>query len=646
MSLSDSVPSAAFDVLQRNAEDLDKLVNGSSVVTNRVGDQLTPVSVLLQGLGYIDKGTFTAGATLTTANDILQSSGEYYRWTGALPKTVTAGSSPTPAGVGGWVSVGDASLRAALAAANSTVSVGGVEAGKLAKKSNKQYPYASLLGCIPDYSGSTGTDNRALLQSAINAAASVGGLIIDGQYGISFDGTDNGRGLSIPSNFELMFTNGSSISALAHNNSIYQMLRIWSASNVKITNATLNGRRDLNAAVTGEFGMGIDIRASSDVIITNPVTNNMWGDGIYLGRISSTSSVRIIINNPRADNCRRQGCSITSASDVVINNPEWTNTNGAPPQAGLDIEPNGNDDTIGKIRIVNPKTVNNTGAGILVYMGTYAGAVAKTVDISIDNHTDDGSGVGAKCDKVKTSLGAVNGSINFNNPIWRNSKTNAFLQTEWDENGPKVVVTNPTVVDSNRTAQSSPRYGSPFCALRDSGSPETYKIGNLHIVNPSVVITSGSIPRLYNFSDAVNGNSGVGRCDFIDPLKISTSTNFGLHQGVGAVTDRMNQIQRAISGTSTINFGEGCLYAFPSASTTLTLQDGLFYAGGPDLVFITTGTNTYTITLQGAGYGFVGLTSVTSLRCVNNAGSYVRLRPLGGNKFLIVERVGLWTEIP
>lgn len=45
--------------------------------------------------------------------------GEYYRWDGALPKYVDAGSTPATSGgtgVGAWVGVGDASLRSSLAA--------------------------------------------------------------------------------------------------------------------------------------------------------------------------------------------------------------------------------------------------------------------------------------------------------------------------------------------------------------------------------------------------------------------------------------------------------------------------------------------------------------------------------------------------
>lgn len=69
--------------------------------------------------GYITMDSFQAGATLTLPNQVLRdtSTGEYYRWDGAFPKTVPAGSTPASTGgisLGAWLSVGDASLRAAL----------------------------------------------------------------------------------------------------------------------------------------------------------------------------------------------------------------------------------------------------------------------------------------------------------------------------------------------------------------------------------------------------------------------------------------------------------------------------------------------------------------------------------------------------
>jgi len=56
--------------------------------------------------GYIPSGTFAAGATLTQANQALSDGSSYWRWDGSFPKVVTAGSAPTPVGVGQWFIVG------------------------------------------------------------------------------------------------------------------------------------------------------------------------------------------------------------------------------------------------------------------------------------------------------------------------------------------------------------------------------------------------------------------------------------------------------------------------------------------------------------------------------------------------------------
>lgn len=71
--------------------------------------------------GYITLDSFEDGNTLTLPNQVLrlEATGEYYRWDGVFPKNVPAGSTPQNTGgvgKGAWVSVGDASLRANLAA--------------------------------------------------------------------------------------------------------------------------------------------------------------------------------------------------------------------------------------------------------------------------------------------------------------------------------------------------------------------------------------------------------------------------------------------------------------------------------------------------------------------------------------------------
>lgn len=71
-------------------------------------------------ISYITRRSFEKGFNVTTWNEVLlwEEDGDYYRWDGTLPKNVPAGSTPETSGgigVGAWVSVGDASLRANLA---------------------------------------------------------------------------------------------------------------------------------------------------------------------------------------------------------------------------------------------------------------------------------------------------------------------------------------------------------------------------------------------------------------------------------------------------------------------------------------------------------------------------------------------------
>ncbi|MHD0616707.1 tail fiber/spike domain-containing protein [Morganella morganii] len=74
------------------------------------------INLAIIAAGYIPMDSFQQGAEITKRNEILrdETTGEYYRWDGDLPKTVPVGSTPESAGgvgVGKWVGVGDASTR-------------------------------------------------------------------------------------------------------------------------------------------------------------------------------------------------------------------------------------------------------------------------------------------------------------------------------------------------------------------------------------------------------------------------------------------------------------------------------------------------------------------------------------------------------
>lgn len=514
--------------------------------------------------------------------------------------------------------------------------------------------YLAQSGAIADYSGSTGTDNRVTVQAAMDVAAAFSGhLVVDGHYGLTFDTASTGLGFDIPSDFHLEYNAKGQFSALAHNDTIYQFHRIWGKNNVTITNANLDGRKDLNAAVTGEFGMGIDVRGGSNITINGAKTVNMWGDGYYQGLTTGTNqtAVNVVFNNHFADGCRRQGASIVSAAYLDYNNPIWQNISGTSPAAGIDLEPNGNASEFIGVRINNPKT-NNCTTGVKIDFALLPGAATKYIDIVVTGHRDYGSSVAANVSRVNTSAGAgkILGGITFVNSFWERSGNMAFNSEDWDYQGPAVRIIRPTVIDPNRNAQASVMFGSPFVIFRASSSLLTYTMGNIQIEEPIIRLTSGAIPALFAFDNLVAGSAGdnttIRNVSFRDPIELSgMASQLGTFFGQGNISDKHGVWEYPVAGTATITAGLTAPLAFPTASANFTLVSANHVAGSPDLIFRTKSTNVYSVVGPAAG-AFVGAAGTTTqLRCTNNAGSYLRLRPLGSGKFLIVEKVGTWTEI-
>lgn len=136
------VPSNEVKDFSDNAEITDELVNSKKETTpDRFGEPLQTWFGMVQyfgrlmtdfynqmkqaiaNSGYQLIDSFQLGAQITRRNQALHwpgpdGDGEYYRWDGALPKTVPANSTPQNSGgvgEGFWLSVGDAALRADLA---------------------------------------------------------------------------------------------------------------------------------------------------------------------------------------------------------------------------------------------------------------------------------------------------------------------------------------------------------------------------------------------------------------------------------------------------------------------------------------------------------------------------------------------------
>jgi len=110
-------------------EEFDDLVASNLAFRNQ---QQAAYDSFVLSQGWDQVGTFAAGFTYTSPNQVGQdSSGNWWRWNGTFPKVVTAGT--LPSSDANYKLVGDGVLRNDLAATDSTVQVGGVEAGLTAR---------------------------------------------------------------------------------------------------------------------------------------------------------------------------------------------------------------------------------------------------------------------------------------------------------------------------------------------------------------------------------------------------------------------------------------------------------------------------------------------------------------------------------
>lgn len=259
----------------------------------------------------------------------------------------------------------------------------------------------------------------------------------------------NDKGLNIKSNSILVFKNKSYIYLKATKLGSYEILRLENVKNVEIRNPKIVGDKDKHIGEEGEWGMGIAIRSSSFIKITNPKISNCWGDGIYIGRVNKKNSKgyfipsnNISITGGELDLNRRNGISITCAISVLIENISITNTLGTLPMAGIDIEPNSKYDFIDDITL-NSVTTKNNGCGILIGLRKIVGSSHKTL-ININNHVDINSTIGLRVGgcETKTNGKTIEGDIYITNSNWEKNKKQSLRINSGQENCPNITVKN------------------------------------------------------------------------------------------------------------------------------------------------------------------------------------------------------------
>jgi hypothetical protein len=225
------------------------------------------------------------------------------------------------------------------------------------------------------------TNDTSAIQKAIDEVAGTGGTVYipDGTYRVN---AEKGKRLVLKSKMTLKLSSKATLKMYPTDQKVYSILWIPKAHDVTVRGGTLVGDRRNHKGRGGEWGFGIAIqKGSKRIAISNVRAREMWGDGFYVDDATDVAFCSV-----RAERNRRQGLSIIHGDRILVTRSVFRDTKGTRPGAGIDLEPDGPDQSISNVRIERSKFVNNEGGGIMI-----AGKKARISRVQIQNNEFDGA---------------------------------------------------------------------------------------------------------------------------------------------------------------------------------------------------------------------------------------------------------------
>ncbi len=136
-----------------------------------------------------------------------------------------------------------------------------------------------------------------------------------------------------------------------------------------------------------EWRMGLALRGCRDVTVEGLRIESSGGDGIYIdgGGGKRRFCEDITIRNVTCYDNHRQGMSVISVDGLLVEACTFANTWGTAPGAGIDLEPDGEDQSLVDIMIRNCIFENNEGHEVLVYPRNLKGDQAPDISIRFEN---------------------------------------------------------------------------------------------------------------------------------------------------------------------------------------------------------------------------------------------------------------------
>jgi hypothetical protein len=471
--------------------------------------------------------------------------------------------------------------------------------------------------------------------------------ILDSNRKVLFlDGVFNVNPLFVKSNTVIYMSPNTLIKANTGYTSRQSVLCLHECENVVIygNNATIQMIK--TEYTTGEWRHCVELWQTKNIKIYNLNAIDSGGDGFFIGtddfnRIGTNEN--ILLHECNAKNNRRQGLSICNARNLTVFGGVFEGTIGTAPEYGIDIEPSYDFEYAENVKILNAKTQNNAGGGILIALG-----YCKTqTSILIDGYWSYNEGepyLGAIAiaggSGTETRTGNITmRNINIVNPltagVWiQSQRTN--IEPIYIEN---INITNPASGVGVDNAQSN----GVHIETLPGDTYATY--GNITIKN--ITVNDNRTTKLLYSPIAIYGKAGT-------TLKNIIIDNLSSNGWVNGVANPVLYSGSAFENFKIVNYEKRSYETFEAltltryngmnvisaSNTTLTLPDTSLYKGFEVTIQVTS-VNNLIVACQSTNKINDG-TQKTQLTG-SGIGSYLTLKSDNAGNWNILSKIGTWT---
>jgi hypothetical protein len=212
----------------------------------------------------------------------------------------------------------------------------------------------------------------------------------------------------------------------------------------------------------------------------------------------------VTVSNSTFDGNIRNGASVIGQlNHINITGNRFTNTSGALPQAGIDVEPNNPDDFLLDVNFADNVTSNNARDGFAIALWRLDSSSQPVGITVVRNHSDLNGRYGYYANNNDPSN--AQGAVTFTDCTTDQSASDGANARFYAASGASLTFDNLTVTNPHINGPD-PDYGDSVAVAVIRGGGGRTAEGNVHYLNVNVSVTNGQVDYYFDFHDG----TGIG----------------------------------------------------------------------------------------------------------------------------------------